>query len=620
MPNRCRLPRPTGSALLPRLMLMLAALAGAGLVGCKDAKPAPKEARLAPRYQALPPKQVPAFLKDTVLERCDLGNAEPFPISGFGLIANLHGTGDSFAGTAVREYIRSQMIKRGLGSKVYGTDNMPPEAIFRDPRWAIVRVDGFIPPGARRHQRFDVFVSALDGNNTTSLAHGDLYQTDLKVNGANLQRPGYTIDVWAIAEGSVFVNPAYALATGAGAPEMRNSLRQGIVMSGGIALMDRPLILRLRQPQLSMSRALEHRIDQVFQDIRTASAKDEALISLLVPDKYGSDWERFAQVAMHTFLNPSPEFAVMKAKQLGEEAIKPDAPLLDISYCWEALGPTALPFVTPLMTHDRPEVAFAAARAAVFLGDSAAETILMDIASNSSHPFQIAAVQTLGKRPASPVINQMLRRLLDVDTTLVRLEAYRALANNEDASVISRRVGAEKFRLDIVPSQGPPIIYASRTGMPRIAVIGNKPQIALPVMFTAIGNRLSVSSESDRRLVRVYYRGDDVPEPVSFLSSPDAAEFIARLGGEGAPGDPKLNFDYCTVVAILQSMSDQQRFITQGGGKRQSVAFVLQDAPRLQQAIEDAPAIPEQVSESPPSSDQKIINTVDSRLNQRPVE
>jgi hypothetical protein len=596
-------------------LLMSMALTLCAAASCNNHPQAP--ITLAPRYQSLPPRVVPEYLKNTILERCELQNNQPFPVSGFGLVANLRGTGDTFAGTSVREYIRTEMIKRGFGSQQLGYQNMQPDDILKDPRFSIVRVDGFIPPGAREHERFDVYISALEGNNTSSLAHGDMYRTDLKVNGANLQAPEYAIDIWATAEGSIFVNPSYALTTNPQSPQERLSLRQGVVMDGGISTMDRPLMLRLREPQLSTSRALDYRINQRFQaeaDKPTkqhlngsvvAAAEDEAMIELWVPRSYNGDWEHFSQIVMHLFINPLPDFQLAKAKQLAEVALQPDAPLQDISYCWEGLGPMALPFVTPLMTNPKQDVAYAAARAAAFLGDQSAQKVLMQMAMMHDHPFQLAAVKTLAKLPSSPEINELLRQLLDSDQTLVRLEAYRALAASGDSAIITRSI-ADKFLLDIVPSHGQPIVYASRSGIPRIAVIGDKLKMNLPVMFTAMENRLSISSQADRPLVAVFYGGSNLPKPVSFLSSPDVPELIARLGGAGAGGS--LDFTYCEVVSLLQMLGDQQRLSAETDGRLVPVAFVLQQPPSIERAIEKAPVISEPQSEKLGSADDSGTN------------
>src|SRR5206468_3247300 len=126
---------------------------------------------------------------------------------------------------------------------------------------------------------------------------------------------------------------------------------------------------------------------------------------------------------------------------LADEAVKPDAPLLDISYCWEGLGKVSLNVIREreLMGSANPDVAYAAARAAAYLGDSSAPAALVKMATTPGHKFQVNAVQVLGSLQSSPEINEMLRPLLDSDQTLVRLEAYKMLARNGDNSIFSTK-------------------------------------------------------------------------------------------------------------------------------------------------------------------------------------
>jgi hypothetical protein len=345
-----------------------------------------------------------------------------------------------------------------------------------------------------------------------------------------------------------------------------------------------------------MSRAIEFRIDQAFQNTAVASAKDEAVIQLIVPQDYGDDWEHFVQVVTHLYLNPTPDFAAAKAKQLAEEAVKPEAPLLDISYCWEGLGPTALPFITPLMGDVNPEVAYAAARAAAFLKDQTAQNVLITMARDNNHPFQLNAVQTLAKLPASPILSQTLRSLMLTAPNTVRIEAYKAMARQEEPSIMSvsipRSDGRLSFMLDVIRGDCPPLMYATRTGVPRIAIFGNDPRMNLPVLFTAMQNQLSISSESARPYLNVYYRGQDVEKPLNFTSSPDLPELISRIGGQGAPLQ-RLSFNYCDVVSLIQMMSDQKRVSAIHGGQRVLIPFILEDAPQTQRSIEEAPPIPD---------------------------
>src|SRR5438477_95798 len=92
----------------------------------------------------------------------------------------------------------------------------------------------------------------------TVLERTDLLETDLFVLGADTGNPSGSVNVQARCEGPIFVNPAYALVA-ANSPAGRSSLRYGTVLDGGLVAEDRALILRLREPQRSMSRQIEMR-------------------------------------------------------------------------------------------------------------------------------------------------------------------------------------------------------------------------------------------------------------------------------------------------------------------------------------------------------------------------
>jgi len=574
-------------------------------VGCSSGKkkPPPKPVE---KYATLPPKKVPDFLKSTIYERVDLVDTEPLAVSGFGLVAHLQGTGDNtLVPTAVRAYMLNQMVKRGFGSKLLPPpySEMNPEQMLRDPSVAIVRVDGYLAPGARPGDRFDLQVSALKESSTSSLAHGVLYRTDLKKNGANNVDPSFEVDVPAVAQGgeqgSLFVNPVYAASGLQKNSEvaMRDSLRYGLVPDGGVVLEYRPLMLRLRAPQRSMARAIEVLIEQRFASLKAyredkiAAAKDEGLVWVQLPATYHGDWEHFAGVMTHLYLDTRPQVLALKAQMLAEAAVKPDAQLQDISYCWEGLDKAALPAITPLLTHSNPDVAFAAARAAAYIGDPTGLNALARIASTSNHPFQINAVRVLGDVHTSPQVSAILRELLNSDQTLVRIEAYKVLAKADDPGIFSKDING-RFRLDIVPSTAAPLVYASRRGEPRIAVFGTKPGLLMPAMFRTLDDQLTISSSGAQKTVTIFYRGPQVDRPTAIASNPDVAEIIARLGGEGPP--PALNFSYGDVVAIVQAMADSQQLYASANGQKQLVPFVLQQAPRLERTITGAPAIREQ--------------------------
>lgn len=588
----------------PRLLGFLALPLIAISIGCTsrppDAKPAPAR---------LPRKEVADFLKGTVWELVDVTNADPLRVSGFGLVVNLEGTGDTRAPNAVREYMIKTMQKHGFGSSVQpGFERLSPEMVLNDPlrRTAIVRVDGFIPPGARKNQYFDVQVSALENSNTTSLYRGVLYQTELSPRGGDPLSPGAAgINPWARVSGPIFVNPLYATNPETASAQAKLSLRHGLIMGRGVAADDRPIILRLRDPQPSLARAIERRIQERFQDSKIASSRSDNAASpevrVNVPVSYGDDWERFIGVVTHLYFNPSSEFAVIKARQLAEIAKKDreNAPLMDISYCWEAMTPAILPEIRSLYLSDSPDVSFAAARAGAYLGDAAAEETLFRIANAESHPFQLNAVRALGQLPASVRIATGLRELIDTDQVLLRIEAYRALLNTNDRLIYTQAI-FDKFALDIVPSKGPPIIYATRTGTPRIAIIGRRPQLAMPVFYMGLNKKLSITSDEPSQSVKVFYRtGNHTPE-ASVQIPPDVGVLIARLGGIGGATESggKFSLTYGEIIGVLQQLADDKQIVdadlSDATAGSHAAVFKMETVPGVEDPILSATPIPEQ--------------------------
>lgn len=580
--------------------------AGAG-ISCEKLATEPKPPP-PPRYETLPPKVLPDYLKGTVLERMDHLNPDPIQVSNFGLVVNLPGTGDSTAPSAVREYIIKQMVTRGFGNLAQtGYNKITPEQVLDDPakRTAIVRVDGFMTPGVRKGQTFDVVVTALGESGVTSLAGGMLYRTDLKFGGADARNPAGVIDVQGKAEGSIFINPSLTLNPQESSNDKnasRLSRRQGLILDGGIADKDQPLVLRMRAPQRSVMRQIERRIQQRFEDPLAASAKDEATMWLFVPPSFHGDWERFVGVSMNLYLDSTPEILLVRAKTLAAEALKKDAALQNISFAWEGMGPVALQVVLPLMDSKYPEdVQFAAARAAAFIGDPGARDALTRMATTSTHRFQLDAVRALGAMRQTPSVTATLRKLLESPAAQVRIEAYKVLAANKGNGVISLvfpKPGVdERFVLDIVQSSQPTVIYASRSGIPRIAIIGQPARLLTPITFAALDNRLTISSQEGQAGVTIFFRqtgGVGGQKPIKVQARPDLAELIGWLGGAAKQPDEVINLSYGEVVAIVQALTDQRRLVTADSyarGNAVLASFVLQDLQAVQDQIDSAPPI-----------------------------
>lgn len=568
---------------------ILATGAALALTACQ-AKPPPPPA--APHWPSLPLASVPNFMRGTLLERVRFGNLDPLSVYAYSLVVNLHDTGDSTAPTWIRDYITKQIIIHGFGSIGMETyEQVTPDEILNDKRVAIVTVEGRMPVGIREGQRFDAIVRALPRSHTTSLAHGDLYQTLLSPDG--LRDPtALGANPWAvIGGGQIFLNPTYALQEGdTSIPGERASQLAGTIMNGAESKINRPINIELRQPQISAARRIEELIQERWHGTgpfdpsgdRTrmvASAQNEGLVQIYIPEEYHGDWRHFIGVVSHLYLDDSPEFTIAKTKQLVIDAHKPGALLADISLCWEAMGETALPIFEPLISDPDPSVAFAAARAAAFLDDAPAREALLQIAMDSNSQYQLDAVRTLGALPSRPETRHMIRNLLDCDKAAVRIEAYKILCDSGEG-IFTQKVG-DSFLLDIVQSAGPPMVYATTTGIPRLAIFGNHLSLETPLTFTAMDSRLSISSSDGTDQLTLFYRDPQQREPKDVLSDNDLAVILARLGGLGsATEDASFNFNFNDVVAVAQQLIDSQRVYGNNmDGSKVACVFELEHAP-----------------------------------------
>src|SRR5688500_10865508 len=159
----------------------LAAALSAALLAAGCQKQPEQKVQPLIKYPELAKKEnVPEFMRGSIWELTERTNDEPYVAASYGLVGRLRGTGDSTASLPVRRWMEKEMVRHGYGSKLQpGFEHVGAEQILRDPGYAIVRVDGLIPPGARKDEFFDVSVSALPGNKTSSLSGGLLFLSDL---------------------------------------------------------------------------------------------------------------------------------------------------------------------------------------------------------------------------------------------------------------------------------------------------------------------------------------------------------------------------------------------------------------------------------------------------------
>src|SRR5439155_24235539 len=116
--------------------------------------------------------------------------------------------------------------------------------------------------------------------------------------------------------------------------------------------------------------------------------------------------------------------------------------------------------------------------------------------------------------------------------------------------------------------------------------------VDLPVTFTTLDGRLSISSDEKEQAVTIFYRpapppggvrtreGTEQLTPIRVMSRPDIAEVIARLGGEGFEHARGLSFNYGQIVSILSNLITKQQLVALAGGMKLPASFILQELPQ----------------------------------------
>ena len=206
-----------------------------------------------------------ARLKDVV----DIEGVRDNPLTGFGLVVGLNGTGDG--GTTFTKQSLKMMLERMGVSARQGVEAK---------NVASVMVTATLPPFARQGSRLDVTLSSL--GSAKSLQGGTLILTPLK--GADGR-------IYAVGQGPVSIG-GFA-AEGGGQSVQKNHPTVARISGGAIVEREvgyelndeESLQLALRNPDFTTANRIVRSINDLFGDV-LASARDSGTVTLKLPDSY----------------------------------------------------------------------------------------------------------------------------------------------------------------------------------------------------------------------------------------------------------------------------------------------------------------------------------------------
>ena len=466
---------------------------------------------------------------------------ESISLEGFGLVGRLRGTGSMECPPQIRSYL-TQYIMSQLPA-----DTMPKaENLINSTDTAVVRVEAVMPVLDAKSKYFDVRITALTGTQTTSLEDGWLYPTELKITGSF----GITTEILADAEGPVFTDKISTSTI---------NKRIGYVLAGGKALREYYISLVLKKPDFELSNVIRNRLNERFgRDI--AVAVSSGRIELRVPDVYKERRKRFLSIVRAMYLSEAPDLTIKRINHYAKElALMPEDKENEIAL--EAIGNQSLVELAALLNSPDERVRLSAARCMLNLGSNAGLQTLRQIAMDRDSAYRIEAMESITAANRSEEAVSVARMLLRDDNFDICLAAYEQLRKLDDISV-AREAIDRSFYLEQVVRTKHKIIYAFRSGQPRIVLFGAPIYCNRGIFIQSPGGEITIDAPADQGAVSIIRTHPKRPSVIAQMkSSFELGDIIRKLCTEpvteGEKGRGGLGVSYADMIALLKQMCDK---------------------------------------------------------------
>ena len=202
------------------------------LTGCQTA---------LPRLQKEEETEKDRYGVKTIGDYTSVGNAQPVPVGGIGLVVGLEGTGGEPANDANRSILEDDLRKEGVKNL---------KEVLASPNIAMVLVSAQIPPGARRGDTIDIEVQMPPRSKGTSLKGGVLRFCKLfNYDFAKNLLPDYNGQK-SMLRGHDFARGEGPLLVGFNSGDDDIKQRSGRIWSGGKVMTDLPFTLMLNSMKI----------------------------------------------------------------------------------------------------------------------------------------------------------------------------------------------------------------------------------------------------------------------------------------------------------------------------------------------------------------------------------
>jgi hypothetical protein len=480
----------------------------------------------------------------TVGEKTDVGNAEPVPVSGVGLVEGLDGTGGVAPPDEFRTMLEDDLRRQG---------ELHIKELLSSPTNALVLVSALIPPGAHKNDKIDVEVSVPRNSKVTSLRGGHLRPCKLyNYDFTSRLSPTYNGPT-QLLRGHPLVDAQGAVLVGLGSGDDDGRLRQGRIWDGGACKREQPLSLLMHADQrfARMTALIADRVNESLQPSLSGShtgalavATDNQAVYLNVPPQYKQNLPRYLRVVrLIPLQEPSeaPEAGKRTYRQRLAEDLHDPSRTVVAALRLEALGQRSLPTLKKALESKHPLVRFCAAEALLYLGSPAGapEAALAALEQPLLRAYGLAALASLDEAVCQEKLADLIGVAHDDET---RYGAFRALQSLDERhpAVRGERLN-DAFWLHRTAPNTPPLVHVTTMKRAEIVLFGEEPFLKGPFGFLA-GEFTITSAAHDKvcTISRIPLRS----APVRRQCSLKLDEVLRTMADMGA--------GYPEVVGLLQ--------------------------------------------------------------------
>lgn len=479
-----------------------------------------------------------SVFETTLSSMAQLYQTGTFNVEAYGLVAGLQGTGSS----ECEPFIRTKLVKH-IQKQTKNKSTKAANNLINSMDTAVVYVRGVIPALALGGETFDLQVFPLQGTQTTSLEGGRLYSVDLTQN-ANVN---YANPV-AYASGPIFVNK---ISGGNGASGGY------YVLGGGRVIDDAPLSLWLNKPNYYTSNAIRNRINQRFGP-NTANAISDKEIKITFPKKYLKNKGKFITMIEQLYLGTDSRLTQNRIDMLTKALIN-DQDKYPAEIALEVIGKDCIKTIAPLLESDNESVRFHAARCLMNLGNSKGLKYLKNIAYTHANPHRLDAINSIGSFAPKKEALKILDVLLSDPDYEIAFAAYNHLRKLKSLA-ITQKVIAGDFLVENVITEGPNIIYISRSKFPRIVIFGAPIECNADVFAKNEDGSVVISGQTGDKYLSLMRKHPTKPTIVGPVKSLYDVSDVIRTMGEMPNTDDEqktrdgLGVPYSDIIEIIESM------------------------------------------------------------------